>query len=144
MSIYYKKGFKYDLTQDADLYGAIGAFGIDVPTKALLEGYFFIDPVTDHWWISRGYSWDGATGVWDTKAFHRASLFHDCGYQAIRLGLIPAGNRGPIDDMMLAIAMDDASNFIHRFSARFRYLGVRKLAAHAIRPSAERLELVAP
>lgn len=48
--------------------------------------------------IKKGYAWDGASGpTIDTKDTIRASLIHDCYYQAMRLGLVHSEFRKAAD-----------------------------------------------
>ena len=48
--------------------------------------------------IKKGYAWDGASGpTINTKDTIKASLIHDCLYQAMRLGIIDESNRKTAD-----------------------------------------------
>jgi len=83
MSIFYKKGFKYQLSEDYMVY--INIFPEeDIHTK-------FIDlSISGLLYIKSGYAWDGASGpAIDTKTIMRGSLIHDALYELMRLGFLP-------------------------------------------------------
>lgn len=58
--------------------------------------------------IQNGYCWDGPSGPSiDTKTFMRASLFHDVGYQLIRMKKLPIDTKPIIDNLLRSIALED-------------------------------------
>lgn len=76
--------------------------------------------------IKKGYAWDGASGpTIDTKDTIKASLVHDCLYQAMRLGLIDESNR-KIADKELRDQMIKAGCW--KLRARIWYIAVRLFA----------------
>lgn len=76
--IYYKEGYKYQLTRDYSVYTGI------FPKEDIVYSFFTI--TTDGWLhVFSGYAWDGASGpTWDTKSSMRPSLVHDCFCQAAK------------------------------------------------------------
>lgn len=77
--------------------------------------------------IQKGYAWDGASGpTIDTKNTIKASLIHDCLYQAMRLGLLDKSCRKAADkelrDQMKA-------NKVWKLRANIWYIAVRLFAA---------------
>lgn len=77
--IHYTSGYKYQLHKPYH-FRLHPAFG-DIEIRELfihVDGTF----VT----VLRGYAWDGATGVYDSKNSMRGTLEHDATYQLIRLG----------------------------------------------------------
>jgi len=56
-----------------------------------------------------GYAWDGASGpTFDTKSSIRASLWHDIGYQLIRMGVLLKSLYKPLFDALLrTICIED-------------------------------------
>lgn len=77
--------------------------------------------------IREGYTWDGASGpTIDTKGTIKASLIHDCLYQAMRLGLIDGSNR-KVADKELRDQMIKAGCW--KIRAWTWYLAVRLFAA---------------
>lgn len=80
--IYYKKGYKYQLTKRAETQTSfrpkedIHFEFISLYTNGILV-------------IDKGYAWDGPSGpTFDTKDFMAGSLFHDALYQLIRNGFL--------------------------------------------------------
>ena len=76
--IYYKEGYKYQLTRDFSV-----ETGILIPEDVIYD--FFT--LTASGWLhaKKGYAWDGASGpTWDTKSSMRPSLVHDCYCQAAK------------------------------------------------------------
>ena len=58
---------------------------ITLTTRGLLTG-------------KRGYAWDGASGAVDTDSLMIPTLYHDIGYQLLRLGLLRPQWKSIIDD----------------------------------------------
>lgn len=75
--------------------------------------------------VSKWYFWDGPSGPSiDTKTFMRGSLFHDAGYQLIRLGLLPRSYKRQIDDLLKRICLEDGMSsfrawYVHRSVVMF-------------------------
>lgn len=80
--IYYKEGYKYQLTRDYSCYT-----GIMLPETVAYE--FFTLTHDGYCNVRHGYAWDGASGpTFDTKSSMRGSLIHDCYCQAAKEGRI--------------------------------------------------------
>jgi hypothetical protein len=70
--IYYKEGYKYQLTRSYALQTLI------YPPREITHD-FFIFREDGTLFVAKGYAWDGASGpTWDTKSSMRPSLIHDC------------------------------------------------------------------
>ena len=93
--------------------------------------------------IFRGYAWDGASFFLaiETRATIRGTLFHDVGYQAIRLGILPPECRHLVDLLFYLTLREDG---VSPLRARAWYRMVRTFAASAALPTAERPILTAP
>lgn len=76
--IYFKEGYKYQLTRDYSVYTGI------CPPENVFCAFFTI--TADGWLhVQKGYAWDGASGpTVDTKSSMRPSLVHDCYCQAAK------------------------------------------------------------
>ena len=130
--IQYKRGYKYQLQAGhaqrlPELYD---------PTRApIVTDWLELDP--DGTMRHRpGYAWDGASGpTYDSKSSMRASLYHDGGYQLIRMGLLPPEMREPLDLMFHRICREDKM-WKARAWAWFHL--VRTFAAGAAEPGSER------
>lgn len=84
---------------------------------------FFSLGVTGRLTIRIGYRWDGPSGpTVDTPSFMRSSAVHDCFFQIMREGKIPAGKR---DDFFII-----ANNDLRRIS---RTDGMLRIRAAAVR-----------
>ncbi len=130
MTIYYKKGYKYQLHQVCrlDLLGALPAY-----EKAIHVDYIALMPVTGHQFvggnfsrliIDKGYAWDGPSGLTiDTPNFMQGSLIHDALYQLMRLGFLdPKIWRQPADALLRRICLEDDMS---EFRAWYTYHSVR-------------------
>lgn len=97
--IYYKKGYKYQLTRTATLQTTFRPLQ-DLHTKfitlyksGLLE-------------IRAGYAWDGPSGpTFDTPSFMFGSLFHDALYQLVRMGLLPSTGWRKADEVLSSVCL---------------------------------------
>jgi hypothetical protein len=80
--IFYKEGYKYQLTRDYSCYT-----GILLPQDVV---YDFFTLTADGWChLRKGFAWDGASGpTWDTKSSMRPSAVHDAYCQAAQDRLI--------------------------------------------------------
>jgi hypothetical protein len=55
-----------------------------------------------------GYCWDGASGpTFDSKSSMRASLYHDGGYQLMRMGLLSLACRVILDIIFRRVCLED-------------------------------------
>ena len=114
--ILYARGYKYQLRENA-----IAESGVR-PCELVQHEYFAID--TDGLiLVRRGYAWDGASSLAiDDPGTIYASLFHDVGYQAIRLGLIADVWRLELDRMYERLCREGG---VPWFRAKYHYLGLR-------------------
>ncbi len=80
-----------------------------------------------------GYAWDGPSGpvLILTKAWMVASLYHDIGYQLMRLGVLGRSCRLAFDLEMKKILLERG---MCRFRAWYSYQVVRLLGAKYTRP----------
>ena len=135
MAIYYKSGYKYQLT--GDYIVQVGIY----PEKIISTGYLSLTPdgvLT----ILRGYAWDGPSGpTLDTKSFMRGSLVHDALYQLIRMGLLPTEERKAADKVLRRICKEDGM-----WSARawWVYKAVRRAGGSAADPDNKKKIKTAP
>lgn len=114
--ICYAAGYKYQLRQDA-----VAESGL-VLQSAVLHEYFTISE-SGLIMVKRGYAWDGASSVAiDTPGTIYASVFHDAGYQAIRLGLLDPVWREELDRMYERLCREGG---VPWFRAKYHYLGLR-------------------
>lgn len=139
--IRYKAGYKYVLQERVRLQlpyrprsfaRTIGPEGAVIATLTP-EGLLVIEP---------GYAWDGPSGpAIDTPDFMGASLVHDVLYQMIRLGVLPKEWREHADEIMYRLCVGAGMS---RVRAWWCWLGVRKGAWFAAKPSAEPKVCTAP
>jgi len=132
--IYYKTGYKYQLTRDAWFWTDIRGF--DIETK-------FIHLYEDGWvWIRAGYAWDGASGpTKDTKTSMRGSLLHDSLYQLIRLEALPDIVREASDIELKKRCLQDGMWEV-RVNVWERVL--KKVGKYFADPKKKKIELRAP
>lgn len=74
--------------------------------------------------VSKGYAWDGATGVVDTADIMRASLVHDALYQLIRHKRLSWRARRRVDKIFYQLMREDGMSW---FRANYIYFGARRL-----------------
>lgn len=114
--ILYARGYKYQLRENA-----IAESGVR-PCELVQHEYFSITP-EGLIFVRAGYAWDGASSIAvDTPGTIYASLFHDVGYQAIRLGLIADAWRLELDRMYERLCIEGGVN---RIRAKYHYLALR-------------------
>lgn len=118
-SIVYRSidGYKYELAGPAETESGIIGLGIDTDYLRLQNDGLLR--------AKKGYCWDGPSGPSiDTKTFMRGSLFHDAGYQLIRMGLLPIEYKRQIDDLLKRICLEDGMSlfrawYVHRSVVMF-------------------------
>ena len=135
MSIYYKSGYKYQLT--GDYMVEVGIY----PEKIVSTGYLSLTP-DGMLTILRGYAWDGPSGpTLDTKTFMRGSLVHDAIYQLIRMELLPREERKAADKILRRICKEDGM-----WSARawWVYKAVQRAGGSAADPNNRKKIKTAP
>ena len=133
--VYYKAGYKYQVTRDHTIRIAVRPFAeIDIDfIRLTMDGQLT---------IRKGYAWDGASGpTWDTRNSMRGSLYHDVGYQLIRLRLIDKAHKGYFDQLLYDVCVEDG---MFKFRAAYWKWAVVNFGTGFVRPSAERQEEVAP
>ena len=92
--IYYRKRKKYKYVLEKE-----SKYNVDIPIVAFESNYLIV--TNDKCLvIKKGYAWDGATGIIDSKKFLEASLVHDALYQLMRAGKIDKRYKDDIDKML--------------------------------------------
>jgi hypothetical protein len=101
---YRKRNYKYQL----EVAHAILLPELADPTRApIVTDWLELDP-DGTLRFRGGYAWDGASGFTiDTKSSMRPSLYHDGGYQLLRMGLLSPEMRKPLDRMFYRICRED-------------------------------------
>lgn len=134
-AVYYKAGYKYQTTKDRHASVAVR------PIAPFRHDYLSLDD-EGNLGIKKGYAWDGASGpTWDTKNSMRGSLFHDAGYQLIRLGYIDPGHKEYFDQLLFDMLVEDG---MFEWRATYWKWAVLQFGKGSTRPSAEPQEEVAP
>lgn len=98
--IKFKKGYKYQLVEDASFYLPSAFEGVSVDTQYIrISGRVLT--------VLSGYAWDGPSGpTWDDKAGIYASLPHDAGYQLIREGFLERRFKDVFDQLLYDMCID--------------------------------------
>ena len=133
--IEYKDGFRYQLHS---------TYSIRLPWLAGQPDYHaeFLSVSGDLLTIEKGYAWDGPSGpTWDSKSTMRASLVHDALYQLMRMGALPESCRGPSDDELYNLCVEDGT---WKTRAWAWWKGVRWGAGGAAKKGTEREIIIAP
>lgn len=128
-SIFYKKGYKYQLQQAhiADLHCTLSAEVID-SEYICLNGSLLV--------IKKGYAWDGPSGpTIDTKSFMRGSLVHDALYQLMRDGYLDGSYRKVADKILKYMCINDGMSIL---CAELVYIAVRLFARFAADPASKK------
>jgi hypothetical protein len=133
--IKYRKGYKYQLADNYDLF--VGIYPVkniktdwvELSRKGILS-------------IKKGYAWDGASGpTVDTADTMRGSLVHDALYQLLRLGLLPESCRIKADELLHDICCEDGMS---EFRADLWKAMVNDFAGYAAKYGTEQSILIAP
>ena len=133
--IKYKKGYKYQLVEQYEVYINI------LPEKDIYSYYvhLFSDGLLR---ITKGYAWDGASGpAIDTKTIMRGSLVHDALYQLMREGLLDQGYRRRADKELIRICREDGMS---RLRAWWVFRAVDSFASSAASEKHRKKILIAP
>jgi len=131
--IYYTEIGDYKYTLKFDFSFPIGITGYDIETAHIVldkDGLLT---------IKKGFKWDGATVVIDTKNIMRGALIHDALYRMIRLKLLPYKFRKIADKILRSVCVLDKAP---RWRAWYIYIGVRKGAWWAAEPGTQEPEKV--
>lgn len=132
--IHYRAGYKYQLAKDYNhaLPAEFKAYTINTRFFTFSGGVLA---------IYAGYAWDGASGpTWDSKCSMRASLIHDCLYQAMRMGFIAASRRDAADQEFHRICLEDG---MLKPRAWLWYQAVSRFGAANVSPDNRREVMVA-
>lgn len=145
-SIHYvkvKKGNR--LTQDESIQTPI--FGLEY------EDDFLKIVKTGLVTAKKGYFWDGASGpTVDTRSIIRPSLWHDVGYQFIRMRVVPLKYKEYFDLLLRDLIVQDAeligtpALWVHKIRAWYFWRGVHRFGHSSCVPGTQRkpIELTAP
>jgi len=132
--IYYKKGFKYQLTRTYTVQTSL--LGYSISTRYIT---LTIDGLLT---IHQGYCWDGPSGPSvDTKNFMRGSLIHDALYQLMREEELPQEERYLADRILMQACLQDG---MCKIRAWYVFESVKKFASFAASPHNKKEELTAP
>ncbi len=132
--IYYKKGFKYQLSRCYSLRVNITGHDIDTPFIILSPNGVLA--------IRKGYAWDGPSGpTFDSKSSMRGSLVHDAFYQLEREELISLKDRRKIDELLHDICIEDG---MWKWRADLWLWAVRKFGIFSANPEADHPPTEAP
>ena len=132
--IYYKEGYKYQLTEIAFFKTKILGYVIHTDFISLGPNGLLL--------IKKGYAWDGPSGpTIDTPDSMRASLAHDACYQLMRMELIPITWRRAIDKELKRRLIEDGMNELR---ADIWYVGVCEFAEDAALPESRKKDIKAP
>jgi len=134
--IYYRSGYKYQITRD--YYGILNQ---ELEYKGVFEDDFLIVSGRDLI-IKKHYASDGPSGpTIDTKTFMRGAFRHDAGYQLTRLGVYPESSRKLWDEQLRQDCKNDG---MMNARAQWVYAGVRIGGGSSARTGSEKPEQVAP
>jgi hypothetical protein len=134
--IYYKKGYKYQLTSD---YSTV----IDIkPEKDISTDYISLT-TQGELTIKKGYASDGPSGpTWDTPAFMRGAFVHDAFYQLMRQKYLDKDKHRKLADKILQKMCIEDGMFI--FWAWCVYVLLRIFGDPAADPANKKCVITAP
>ncbi len=117
----YRKGFKYQVAAvEAIEVEWLKGYEIELDFISLCDGRLV---------AKNGYAFDGPSGpAIDTDNFMTPALFHDIGYQLMRLGLLPQSFRKKFDLLLESMSKDRGMSWVRR---KYVLFGVRRYAAKA-------------
>lgn len=134
-SIKYKKGYKYQLVEDAVTQTKIR------PEKNIITRFITL-AMDGTLTVYASYAWDGPSGpTIDTKSSMMPSLFHDAKYQLMRLLLIPLACREIADDEFYD---DCIYSEMNRYRAAVWTTCLRGFAENSALPASEPKTFIAP
>jgi len=96
---FYRAGFAYQLEYDFSVL--IGIHG-----HSSVDDFITLEP-NGRLLIRKGYAWNGATGILDTRSAIRASLVHDALYQLLRRDKLPRSAKAPADALFRTLGIED-------------------------------------
>jgi len=133
--IYYKKGYKYQLVEDAH-------FIVDCYPREVVDIDFLKMTLDGELTIQAGYAWDGASGIAiDTKNFMRGSLVHDALYQLMRMSLMTLNERKDADLKLEEVCLEDG---MWKVRTKWVYAAVRNFGVKSSLPKNKRETIKAP
>ena len=120
----YTKGYKYQLNETLECVTSIHPW-------QEIETQFINITREGNLTIRKGYSWDGASGGWDSRSFMRASLIHDALCQLINEKLLPRTYQIQADKLLKEICLEDGmfkirAWWVYRAVRRFDKIGLKK------------------
>ena len=134
MRIYYKKGFKYQISRDYKQR-------IDIIGHTVKDKFYELTPI-GVLFIFTGYASDGPSGpTLDTDDFMRGAFVHDVLYEMIRKGQLPDTYRKYADKLLKEMCIQDG---MPDFRADYVYFAVRAFGESSADPDNKRKEYVAP
>ena len=132
--IKYRKGIKYQLTEDLHYRTGIEGWDITIEFIRLSDDGYLI--------IKNGYAWDGASGpTIDTKSSMEGSCVHDAFYQLMRMDLLPQSVRHAADNLLEKICI---SKGMWKFRAKMWCSVVKRFAKSAADPKNKRKIYIIP
>lgn len=125
MTIYYKEGFKYQLSR-------VHSFTLPKRFKGIVWADDFLCVDGGIVYVRKGYAWDGPSGpAIDTENFMQGSLRHDVKYQLMRLKVLPQSFRAEADTQLVEDCRNDGMCYVRQ---KWVYVGVKYGAAFAANP----------
>lgn len=133
--IAYRKGYKYQLAEDA-------IFHVDIHPKHDIITEFIELTTEGKLTTRRGYAWDGPSGpTIDTKNFMRGSLVHDALYQLMRLRKISLKYKEIADVKLKETCIEDG---MWKIRAGWVFFGVDKFGKGSTLPKNAKPTIFAP
>jgi hypothetical protein len=133
--IYYKKGYKYQLTNPYSCQTQI------IISETVKNDYITLTTEGEIY-IQKGYAWDGPSGLTiDTKTFMRASLVHDALYQLMRETLIDIKFKAMADKLLKSMCREDGMVGIRSL---WVYVALRLFGRPYVRPEKKKPVIEAP
>jgi hypothetical protein len=124
--IYYKSGYKYQLTRDCGFKTSV------FPWRRIVLGDYLELAPNGVLTIRKGYAWDGPSGLTiDTKTGMQGSLVHDALYEMMRAGVLDRRWRHQADKELRRICREDGMLWVR---AWYWYRAVRLAAAPFTNP----------
>lgn len=120
--IKYREGYKYQLAETGVIQTSLR------PEEDIVTEYINLTKA-GIFTVKKGYAWDGCSGpTRDGKTNMRGGLFHDAGYQLLRMGLLSEDYRHVFDRILKELCLEDG---MCSFRAWYYFEGVDHLAAFA-------------
>jgi len=116
MKIFYKAGYKYQITQNY-------VIKTDIYPKTNIETDYIDLNISGVLLIKKGYSFDGASGAKDTKTIMRGALVHDALYQLLRMEKIEPKYKKEADKLLYKCCIEDG---MWKLRAKWVYAAVKK------------------